>query len=287
MKWHQLTMTVSKAEAEEVEQCCWDLGAVSVTMMDDSGVDLLEPAPGETPLWESVSLSGLFEEDVDVQTVELKLRALGLQVHADTILDQDWERAWLARFRPMRFGERLWICPTGFRVDEPGAVVVDLDPGLAFGTGTHATTAMCLEWLDASIQGGEKLLDYGCGSGILTIAAVKLGAGTTTAIDNDPQAVTAARINAARNDIEQSVEVLDSKQRVTSDFDVVVANILAEPLVTLSRKVSGALKSGGLLVLSGIVESQVAWVSDAYTNVRFDEPLVRDGWVRLTGQKQK
>ncbi|PDH41888.1 MAG: 50S ribosomal protein L11 methyltransferase [OM182 bacterium MED-G24] len=280
-------MTVSKAEAEEVEQCCWDLGAVSVTMMDDSGVDLLEPAPGETPLWESVSLSGLFEEDVDVQTVELKLRALGLQVHADTILDQDWERAWLARFRPMRFGERLWICPTGFRVDEPGAVVVDLDPGLAFGTGTHATTAMCLEWLDASIQGGEKLLDYGCGSGILTIAAVKLGAGTTTAIDNDPQAVTAARINAARNDIEQSVEVLDSKQRVTSDFDVVVANILAEPLVTLSRKVSGALKSGGLLVLSGIVESQVAWVSDAYTNVRFDEPLVRDGWVRLTGQKQK
>tara|TARA_E500000331_G_C17182716_1_gene681242 strand:- start:245 stop:1108 length:864 start_codon:yes stop_codon:yes gene_type:complete len=287
VKWHQLTMTVSKAEAEEVEQCCWDLGAVSVTMMDDSGVDLLEPAPGETPLWESVSLSGLFEEDVDVQTVELKLRALGLQVHADTILDQDWERAWLARFRPMRFGERLWICPTGFRVDEPGAVVVDLDPGLAFGTGTHATTAMCLEWLDASIQGGEKLLDYGCGSGILTIAAVKLGAGTTTAIDNDPQAVTAARINAARNDIEQSVEVLDSKQRVTSDFDVVVANILAEPLVTLSRKVSGALKSGGLLVLSGIVESQVAWVSDAYTNVRFDEPLVRDGWVRLTGQKQK
>ena len=280
-------MTVSKAEAEEVEQCCWDLGAVSVTMMDDSGVDLLEPAPGETPLWESVSLSGLFEEGVDVQTVELKLRALGLQVHADTILDQDWERAWLARFRPMRFGERLWICPTGFRVDEPGAVVVDLDPGLAFGTGTHATTAMCLEWLDASIQGGEKLLDYGCGSGILTIAAVKLGAGTTTAIDNDPQAVTAARINAARNDIEQSVEVLDSKQRVTSDFDVVVANILAEPLVTLSRKVSGALKSGGLLVLSGIVESQVAWVSDAYTNVRFDEPLVRDGWVRLTGQKQK
>ena len=280
-------MTVSKAEAEEVEQCCWDLGAVSVTMMDDSGVDLLEPAPGETPLWESVSLSGLFEEDVDVQTVEVKLRALGLQVHADTILDQDWERAWLARFRPMRFGERLWICPTGFRVDEPGAVVVDLDPGLAFGTGTHATTAMCLEWLDASIQGGEKLLDYGCGSGILTIAAVKLGAGTTTAIDNDPQAVTAARINAARNDIEQSVEVLDSKQRVTSDFDVVVANILAEPLVTLSRKVSGALKSGGLLVLSGIVESQVAWVSDAYTNVRFDEPLVRDGWVRLTGQKQK
>ena len=280
-------MTVSKADAEDVEQCCWDLGAVSVTMMDDSGVDLLEPAPGETPLWESVSLSGLFEEDVDVQTVELKLRALGLQVHADTILDQDWERAWLARFRPMRFGERLWICPTGFRVDEPGAVVVDLDPGLAFGTGTHATTAMCLEWLDASIQGGEKLLDYGCGSGILTIAAVKLGAGTTTAIDNDPQAVTAARINAARNDIEQSVEVLDSKQRVTSDFDVVVANILAEPLVTLSRKVSGALKSGGLLVLSGIVESQVAWVSDAYTNVRFDEPLVRDGWVRLTGQKQK
>lgn len=280
-------MTVSKADAEEVEQCCWDLGAVSVTMMDDSGVDLLEPAPGETPLWESVSLNGLFEEDVDVQTVEVKLRALGLQVHADTILDQDWERAWLARFRPMRFGERLWICPTGFRVDEPGAVVVDLDPGLAFGTGTHATTAMCLEWLDASIQGGEKLLDYGCGSGILTIAAVKLGAGTTTAIDNDPQAVTAARINAARNDIEQSVEVLDSKQRVTSDFDVVVANILAEPLVTLSRKVSGALKSGGLLVLSGIVESQVAWVSDAYTNVRFDEPLVRDGWVRLTGQKQK
>ena len=280
-------MTVSKADAEEVEQCCWDLGAVSVTMMDDSGVDLLEPAPGETPLWESVSLSGLFEEDVDVQTVEVKLRALGLQVHADSILDQDWERAWLARFRPMRFGERLWICPTGFRVDEPGAVVVDLDPGLAFGTGTHATTAMCLEWLDASIQGGEKLLDYGCGSGILTIAAVKLGAGTTTAIDNDPQAVTAARINAARNDIEQSVEVLDSKQRVTSDFDVVVANILAEPLVTLSRKVSGALKSGGLLVLSGIVESQVAWVSDAYTNVRFDEPLVRDGWVRLTGQKQK
>ena len=282
-------MTVSKAEAEAVEQRCWDLGAVSVTMMDESGVDILEPPPGETPLWESVSLSALFEEDVDVQPVESKLRELGLRVHAEIIHDQDWERAWLTRFRPMRFGERLWICPTGFSVDEPGAIVVDLDPGLAFGTGTHATTSLCLEWLDASIRGGEKLLDYGCGSGILTIAAVKLGAGTikATAIDNDPQAVTAARANAARNDVEQAVVVLDSERRLSSDYDVVVANILAEPLVMLSQKISAALKAGGQLVLSGIVESQVDWVSDAYTNVRFDEPVVRDGWVRLTGRKQR
>ena len=170
-------------------------------------------------------------------------------------------------------------------MDAPNAVVVDLDPGLAFGTGTHATTALCLEWLDMGIQGGEKLLDYGCGSGILMIAAVKLGAGTIVAIDNDPQALTAAHQNAARNHVNDVVNFIGVGQDVETDFDVVVANILADPLVTLSTKIENALKSGGRLVLSGIMESQADWVMGSYQNIQFDAPVIRDGWVRLTGRR--
>ena len=157
--------------------------------------------------------------------------------------------------------------------------------GLAFGTGTHATTALCLEWLDMAIQGGEKLLDYGCGSGILMIAAVKLGAGTIVAIDNDPQALTAAHQNAARNHVDDVVNFIGVGQDVETDFDVVVANILADPLVTLCAKIENALKSGGRLVLSGIMESQADWVMRSYQNIQFEEPVIRDGWVRLTGRR--
>ena len=278
-------MTVSQEAAEDVERCCWELGAVSVTMMDDSGVDLLEPAPGETPLWETVRLSAMFEEEVETEPVLVALQALGLAVQYESIRDQAWERAWMSRFQPMKFGHRLWICPTGHSVDESNAVVVDLDPGLAFGTGTHATTALCLEWLDMAIQGGEKLLDYGCGSGILMIAAVKLGAGTIVAIDNDPQALTAAHQNAARNHVDDVVNFIGVGQDVETDFDVVVANILADPLVTLCAKIENALKSGGRLVLSGIMESQADWVMRSYQNIQFDEPVIRDGWVRLTGRR--
>lgn len=285
MKWHQLSVVVPKDTVEQVEKQCWDLGAVSVTMMDDSGVDLLEPGPGETPLWQSVSVSALFEEDVDTEAIIAGFRVMGLTMHSETIHDKDWERAWLSRFRPMQFGNRLWICPTGFSVSEPDAVVVDLDPGLAFGTGTHATTALCLEWLDANIRGGEKLLDYGCGSGILVIAAVKLGAGISSAIDNDPQALTSVRVNASRNNVDDSVVIFDSERELASDFDIVVANILAEPLVTLSEKISAALKPDGRVVLSGIMESQVERITEAYGAVRFEDPQVRDGWVRLTGRK--
>jgi ribosomal protein L11 methyltransferase len=210
--WRQFVMDLESLDPATVEDVFARLGASSVTLSDAGNEPVLEPGPGETPLWSSTRITGLFPADADMGAFRAALLTeLGLAElpahHIEELADRAWEREWLRDFGPMRFGERLWICPTGSEVDEEKAVVIRLDPGLAFGTGTHPTTALCLEWLDGIDLAGKTLLDYGCGSGVLAIAALKLGCRSATAMDIDPQALIATRQNAADNHVAENLLV--------------------------------------------------------------------------------
>ena len=296
MEWQQFVMNLETLNPASVEEILIRHGAQSVTFSDAGDKPVLEPGPGETPLWSSTRITGLFEAGADMAGLMSDLRASleldELPEHRlETLADRDWEREWLRDFGPMRFGERLWVCPTGSQPDEEDAVVVRLDPGLAFGTGTHATTAMCLEWLGSLDPQGKTLLDYGCGSGVLAIAALKLGCDSAHAMDIDPQAVLATRCNAAQNGVEERLIVTGSKDDIEGRFDIVVANILAGPLAELAADIVQHLAHGGLLGLSGILSEQAAEVRAAYARwVDFDEPEFREQggqtWTRLTGRKR-
>jgi ribosomal protein L11 methyltransferase len=296
MEWQQFVMNLETLNPASVEEILIRHGAQSVTFSDAGDKPVLEPGPGETPLWNSTCITGLFEAGADMAGLMSDLRAsLELEElpehRLETLADRDWEREWLRDFGPMRFGERLWVCPTGSQPDEEDAVVVRLDPGLAFGTGTHATTAMCLEWLGSLDLQGMTLLDYGCGSGVLAIAALKLGCDSAHAMDIDPQAVLATRRNAEQNGIEERLTVTGSKNDIEERFDVVVANILAGPLAELAVYIVQHLAPGGFLGLSGILSEQAAEVRAAYAPwVEFDEPEFREQggqtWTRLTGRKR-
>ena len=297
MEWQQFVMNLGTLNPASVEEILVRHGAQSVTFSDAGDVPVLEPGPGETPLWSKTRITGLFDPGVDMNEVLEDLRSsLALdqlpEHRLESLADRDWEREWLRHFRPMRFGSRLWICPADSKPDRPDAVIVRLDPGLAFGTGTHATTAMCLEWLDTMDLRGRTVLDYGCGSGVLAIAALKLGSRYAHAMDIDEQAVTATRENALQNGVEERLAVSAAEHRIDGQFDVVVANILAGPLVELAASISDRVKSGGQLALSGILSEQATEVLDAYAPwVDFDQPEFRqqDGqtWVRLTGRKRQ
>ena len=296
MEWQQFVMNLEALNPASVEEILIRHGAQSVTFSDAGDVPVLEPGPGETPLWNNTRITGLFGPGVDVAGLLADLRSsLAVEQLPDhrleTLADRDWEREWLRDFGPMRFGRRLWVCPAGSEPDQSDAVIVRLDPGLAFGTGTHATTAMCLEWLDTIELQGRTMLDYGCGSGVLAIAALKLGCEHAQAMDIDVQAVTATVENAAQNKIGEKLTVSSSDADIEGQFDVVVANILAGPLVELAGSISEHVRAGGRLALSGILSEQAAEVIDAYAPwVDLDEPEFRrqDGqtWVRLTGRKR-
>ena len=296
MEWQQFVMNLEALNPASVEEILIRHGAQSVTFSDAGDMPVLEPGPGETPLWNNTRITGLFEPGVDMAAVLADLRSsLSLDHLPDhrleTLADRDWEREWLRDFGPMRFGRRLWVCPAGSAPEQPGAIVVRLDPGLAFGTGTHATTAMCLEWLDAIELQGRTVLDYGCGSGVLAIAALKLGCERAHAMDIDVQAITAARENAAQNGVQDMISCSASPDAIEEQFDVVVANILAGPLVELAGFVSNCIRSGGQLALSGILSEQADAVIAAYApRIDFDDPMFRqqDGqtWTRLTGRKR-
>jgi ribosomal protein L11 methyltransferase len=289
-------MDLDSLDPATVEDIFIRLGASSVTLSDAGDDPVLEPGPGEIPLWSQTRITGLFPGDADMDVFrEGLLRALGVAVLPDNrveeLADRAWEREWLKDFSAMRFGERLWICPSGSDVDEDEAVVVHLDPGLAFGTGTHPTTALCLEWLDGIDLTGKTLLDYGCGSGILAIAALKLGASSATAMDIDPQAVLATRQNAAYNSVAENLFVTGSPDEIDGKFDVVVANILAGPLVQFADSITSTLASRGMLALSGVLCEQAYEVTAAYDPwIEFERPEYRkqDGqtWSRLTGSRR-
>jgi len=280
MIWHNITAAADQDSVYKLEECFWALGAVSVTIADAGDDPLFEPALGENPLWIHAHVVGLFEDDIDVAGIKNQLAEQQFAfVDHQEIVDRQWEREWLKHFRPMCFGRRLWVCPSGMDVPATDAVVIDLDPGLAFGTGTHATTRLCLEWLDAQILEQKVVLDFGCGSGILGIAASLLGAGNVTATDNDPQALFATNENAKKNSIAMQTGL--PEQIPAAQYDVVLANILAQPLIELSDYLMASVRSEGDLVLSGIMESQKEWVLSAYDEFQLIEARSFDGWLLL------
>lgn len=288
MAWLQISLPVERAIAESAAEEIEALGAGAVTLEDAGDVPVLEPAPGETPLWPRVVISALFDEGQTGWPAALaRTRAwAGRQgFHLCRIEDRAWEREWLKDFRPMRFGKRLWVCPGDQPPGDPDAVVVRLDPGLAFGTGTHPTTALCLEWLDGHPPAGRQVIDFGCGSGILAIAAAILGASDVAVRDIDPQAIDATRANASRNGVADRIRVLEDGDPLPA-ADLLLANILAGPLVDLAPVFTGALAPGATLVLSGILGSQADDVLRAYEDgFEFDDPAERDGWVCLAGRR--
>lgn len=285
----QLTLEIGAADSEELESACFAAGAHSVTLSDATDTPVLEPAPGTTPLWPRIRLSALFAGDREpAQIVTAIAAALGGSLpshHFERIGARIWEREWLKDFHPMRFGSRLWVCPHGVTAPVSDGIVVRLDPGLAFGTGTHATTALCLEWLDAAAVGGLDVLDYGCGSGILAIAAARLGARSVTAVDLDPQALLATRDNAARNGVADRIATRTPGESLAA-ADVLIANILCEPLIALAPRLQGLVRARGRIVLAGILTSQAGAVTLAYRPWFDIRPFgSREGWVCLLGAK--
>lgn len=297
MAWLQLRVGTDPDHAELVEDLLMGLGAVSVTFEDAADQPLYEPEPGTTPLWHQTSVVGLFEADSDVDPLR---RQLAEQYHRQTQLplgdvavevveDKDWTRAWMDDFQPLRFGERLWICPSWHKPPDPQAVNLMLDPGLAFGTGTHPTTALCLEWLDSARIAGREVTDYGCGSGVLGLAALLLGARSVVGIDNDPQALEASRENASRNGVSpDKLKLFLPDHAPQIQCDILLANILAEPLLALAPHLAERVRPGGQLVLSGILESQADTLIRCYEAwFAMDAPAQREGWVRLSGVRRQ
>lgn len=292
MPWLQVRLAIQPDQAEQWEDTLLELGAVSVTFMDGEDQPIYEPDLGTTPLWSHTHLLALFEDDVDAQALQQHLQLLGgeatPELQIERIEDQDWERSWMDNFHPMRFGQRLWIVPSWHAAPEPDAVNLLLDPGLAFGTGTHPTTALCLEWLDGQPLAGCNVLDFGCGSGILAIAAKLLGATQLTCTDIDSQALEATRDNANRNQIaEQDMLVYLPEHMPQQQFDVVLANILAGPLVALAPQLIEYTRSGGRIALSGILAEQAQEVRDAYSaDFVLDPTAEKEGWVCISGVRK-
>ena len=292
MPWLQLRLAITPEQAPTYEDALLDVGAVSVTFMDAEDQPIFEPDLGTTPLWSHTHLLALFEADTDADALVAHLQLLtdgALPEHQiERIEDQDWERSWMDGFAPMRFGQRLWIVPSWHEAPQPDAVNLLLDPGLAFGTGTHPTTSLCLQWLDAQPLEGCSVLDFGCGSGILAIAALLLGAPRAVGTDIDPQALEASRDNAQRNGIaDERFPVYLPADLPQEPADVVVANILAGPLVSLAPQITSLVKPGGRLALSGILHEQADEVRAAYVaDFDLDPTAVQDGWVRISGVRR-
>ena len=292
MAWLQLRINTSSEYAESVGDMLSANGSQAVTYVDAKDTPMYEPKPGEIMLWPDTQVVGLFEADADMKSILQRLgkaKVLGpdFKYKLEPLEDKDWEREWMDNFHPMQFGERLWICPSWRDVPDPDAVNVMLDPGLAFGTGTHPTTALCLRWLDGIDMAGKTVVDFGCGSGILALAALKLGAERVVGVDIDPQALQATKENARRNGVEDRLDVYLPQDQPELEADVVMANILSGPLLALQSVITNYCKSKGLLVLSGILAEQVSKIEDAYSQDIVLEPSAIDGeWARVSGSKR-
>jgi ribosomal protein L11 methyltransferase len=283
--WLQLTLETTQHRPEQLENALLQAGALAITLQDAGDQPLLEPPPGATPLWPYTRVTGLFDTQTDVQTVKQSLQqALGSDelpiCHIEPLEERDWVGVWLDDVHPLRFGKRLWVCPSDQLLLEPEVIKVVLDPGLAFGTGTHPTTALCLEWLDGADLSAKTVIDYGCGSGILAIAAIQLGARQVWAVDIDPQALLATDRNAIRNCVRERI-VLGMPEELPP-VDILLANILAGSLIELAPSLSSRVKNRGQLVLSGILEQQAAAVQAAYTDwFDFGLSQQREEWMLL------
>ncbi len=298
MPFLELSIACKAQDEARVETALCELGALSVSLLDAADAEnekaILEPGVGETPLWNDIVLLALF----DASTHEgLLLHALDAydegidwsSARFRRVEDQDWERAWLDNFEPMSFGTRTWIIPWHREAppEAAGGVIIRLDPGLAFGSGTHATTALCLQWLDGLDLRGKDVLDFGCGSGILALAALKLGANSTIGVDNDPQALIATHDNAERNGVARALQVYLPADEPVRAYPVVVANILASALIELVELLAARVQPGGVIALSGILHHQADEVLVAYRPYFEDLQVTRlDDWVRIDGRKR-
>jgi ribosomal protein L11 methyltransferase len=287
MTFYEIEFPLATLSLDEVEAALLELGADSITFIDRGDEPVLEPKPGEMKLWSDTLVRGLFQEsDADLGRTRILERlaarlggVFSAAARVRAVENQDWERVWLTDWKSMRFGRRLWVCPTAAEPpDDPEAVVLRLDPGLAFGTGTHPTTALCLQILDSLPVTDRNVIDYGCGSGILGLAALKLGAAHVTAVDLDPQALLATRDNALRNGVSSRIDVQGIDGVLQAAY-CVMANILAGPLIELAPKLTAACEPGGYLLLSGLLKTQAYAVKAAYA-AAFDKVQVveRDNW---------
>ena len=291
MQWLQLIVDSTRDASNAIEDALLECGAASVTLEDAADQPILEPGVGETPLWDNCSIKALFAANTDTAQISQQLDQIlssKMLMRWEQLEDKDWSQEWKKYFSPVRCGERLWICPSWIEPPEADAINLSLDPGLAFGTGSHPTTHLCLRWLDRQDLTGHTVIDYGCGSGILGIAAMLLGAEKVIAVDNDPQALLATRDNAERNDIAAERITTYLPEDVPRDAvgDTMLANILAAPLIDLAPTLTSLTASNGLLCLSGLLEHQVDAVCQPYkTDFNFDLPAIESEWAQLGARK--
>lgn len=291
MPFLTLEFELEPQDAPRAEQACVAAGALAVTLCDARDEPVLEPLPGEVRLWQATRVQALFAIDTDrtvlSAALQQQLALPAAALHYATLPDRAWEREWLKDFHALRIGRRLWICPWHEAVTEAGAMVVRLDPGLAFGTGSHPSTALCLQWLDAHLQPGSRVIDYGCGSGILAIAAAKLGASRVAVYDIDPQALLATAQNAAANGVEGSLQLCTEPQQLPAGCDLLAANIIATTLCGLAAELADLVRTGGQLLLAGILADQADVVAAVYAPW-FDigQYEARGDWVALAGTRK-
>ncbi|PCJ16011.1 MAG: 50S ribosomal protein L11 methyltransferase [Gammaproteobacteria bacterium] len=290
MSWIQFIIETQASEIEATENLLEDLGSLAITLEDNADTPLFEPPLGTTPLWQDTRVIGLFDQQCDTQLIQNALRQkFGQQtpIRFEILEDKNWQTEWMKHYQPIQMGQRLWVCPEWQTPPEPDAVNLMLNPGLAFGTGTHPTTALCLKWLDQASLAQKTVVDFGCGSGILGIAAQLLGCAQVYAVDNDPQALISSRENATLNHVEGKIQVFSPEQvqalhdKEHFQADVMVANILANPLISLAPMLASMTKAGGDIILSGILEQQADLVIEAYRAYFDDFEVKAEGEWRL------
>lgn len=296
MPWLQIKVVTNPDIAEFYEDLLLEAGCAAVTFEDAKDQPIFEPELGTTPLWGTTVITGLFAAEHDLESTlaflnEQKLSVKGgdtIEFKAEILEDKDWEREWMTHYHPMQFGSNFWVCPSWIEVPDANAVNLMLDPGLAFGTGTHPTTALCLEWLAGESLKNRSVIDYGCGSGILGIAAILLGASAVSGVDIDPQALTATQDNLVRNGLDKErLPVFFPESFESEPVDLVIANILAGPLKELAPTLAELVKSGGQLILSGLLIEQADELIGTYSEwFDMEPPSTKEEWVRLTGRKR-
>ena len=290
-EYHQIEFNIAKDDLTETEKILESYQPLSISIQGFGEEKIYEPLPGEMPIWEKIRVKAMYQNIKNLSELENEIiNKTNIKILNNKVIKaigkKDWQEEWVQSSKPMRFGEKLWIYPDHLIDNLEGKVCVNLNPGLAFGTGSHPTTRLCLEWLEKSNLDQKSVLDYGCGSGILGISAIKLGAKSVTAIDLDPQAVIASKNNAEKNHVQQEIEITDNNKTIEKNFNIIVANILAKPLIELAPYFYKKLNQDGVICLSGILEGQINIIKDAYLKYfNLSEIKIKDGWVMMSGIK--
>ena len=290
-EYHQIEFNIAKDDLTETEKILESYQPLSISIQGFGEEKIYEPLPGEMPIWEKIRVKAMYQNIKNLSELENEIiNKTNIKIFNNKVIKaiggKDWQEEWLQSSKPMRFGEKLWIYPDHLIDNLEGKVCVNLNPGLAFGTGSHPTTRLCLEWLEKSNLDQKSVLDYGCGSGILGISAIKLGAKSVTAIDLDPQAVIASKNNAEKNHVQQEIKITDNNKKIEKNFNIIVANILAKPLIELAPYFYKKLNQDGVICLSGILEGQINIIKDAYLKYfNLSEIKIKDGWVMMSGIK--